>query len=92
MRQGRKLNSYIERLPDGLEEKVKQFWGKKTKKLEKKLEKRVKKEEISKQLKKEEVDFLELVGQKYFSSLADSGEPVGVLAGQSVGEPSTQMT
>ncbi|PHU05808.1 hypothetical protein BC332_26630, partial [Capsicum chinense] len=87
-----KLNSYIEKLPEGLEEKVKHFWEKKGKKLEKKLEKLVKKEEILKQLKAEEVDFLELVGQKYFSSLADSGEPVGVLAGQSVGEPSTQMT
>lgn len=71
---------------------MKHFWEKKTKKLEKKLGKLVKKEEILKQLKKEEVDFLELVAQKYFSSLADSGEPVGVLAGQSVGEPSTQMT
>ncbi|KAJ8570482.1 hypothetical protein K7X08_037454 [Anisodus acutangulus] len=92
LRHGQKLNSYIEKLPDGLEEKVKHFWEKKAKKLEKKLEKQVKKEEILKQLKEEEVDFLELVGQKYFSSLADSGEPVGVLAGQSVGEPSTQMT
>ncbi|MCD9640206.1 hypothetical protein HAX54_025388 [Datura stramonium] len=92
LRHGHKLNSYIEKLPDGLEEKVKQFWEKKAKKLEKKLEKLVKKEELLKQLKEEEVDFLELVGQKYFSSLADSGEPVGVLAGQSVGEPSTQMT
>ncbi|XP_059318209.1 DNA-directed RNA polymerase I subunit 1-like [Lycium ferocissimum] len=89
---GRKLNSYIEKLPDGLEEKVKHFWENKAKKLEKKLEKQVKKEEILKQLKEEEADFLQLVEQKYLSSLADSGEPVGVLAGQSVGEPSTQMT
>ncbi|CAN4109255.1 unnamed protein product [Withania somnifera] len=89
---GQKVNSYIEKLPDGLEEKVKHFWEKKTKKLVMKLEKLGKREEILKQLKEEEVDFLELVGQKYFSSLADSGEPVGVLAGQSVGEPSTQMT
>lgn len=71
---------------------MKHFWESKTKKLEKKLGKLVKKEEMVKQLKEEEADFLELVGQKYFSSLADSGEPVGVLAGQSVGEPSTQMT
>lgn len=92
LRHGRKPNSYIEKLPDGLEEKVKHFWEKRTKKLEKKLGKLVKKEEMVKQLKEEEADFLELVGQKYFSSLADSGEPVGVLAGQSVGEPSTQMT
>lgn len=33
-----------------------------------------------------------LIRQKYLSSLAQPGEPVGVIAGQSVGEPSTQMT
>lgn len=37
-------------------------------------------------------DLLMLVRQKYLSSLAQPGEPVGVIAGQSVGEPSTQMT
>ncbi|KAL5545582.1 hypothetical protein UlMin_005269 [Ulmus minor] len=37
-------------------------------------------------------DFLKLMGHKYLSSLAQPGEPVGVLAAQSVGEPSTQMT
>ncbi|KAK4354021.1 hypothetical protein RND71_026215 [Anisodus tanguticus] len=89
---GCKLNSYIEKLPDGLEERVNHFWENKAKKLEKKLEKQVKKEEMLKQLKQEEADFLQLVEQKYLSSLAESGEPVGVLAGQSVGEPSTQMT
>src|SRR2546430_13309705 len=29
---------------------------------------------------------------KYMSSLVDPGEAVGIVAGQSVGEPSTQMT
>ncbi|KAK9065782.1 hypothetical protein SSX86_015183 [Deinandra increscens subsp. villosa] len=37
-------------------------------------------------------DLLMLLRQKYLSSLAQPGEPVGVIAGQSVGEPSTQMT
>ncbi|KAJ0696338.1 putative DNA-directed RNA polymerase [Helianthus annuus] len=37
-------------------------------------------------------DLLMLIRQKYLSSLAHPGEPVGVIAGQSVGEPSTQMT
>jgi DNA-directed RNA polymerase I subunit RPA1 len=37
-------------------------------------------------------DFRFLMRLKYGSSLAQPGEPVGVLAAQSVGEPSTQMT
>ena len=37
-------------------------------------------------------DLLMLMKQKYISSLAQPGEPVGVIAAQSVGEPSTQMT
>lgn len=41
---------------------------------------------------KKQKDFMNLVKQKYISSLAQPGEPVGVLAAQSVGEPSTQMT
>ena len=36
--------------------------------------------------------FEALMHLKYLRSLADPGEPVGCLAGQSVGEPSTQMT
>lgn len=36
--------------------------------------------------------FLKLMKHKFFASLAQPGEPVGVLASQSVGEPSTQMT
>ncbi|KAM5558921.1 DNA-directed RNA polymerase I subunit 1 [Rosa sericea] len=35
---------------------------------------------------------LKLMEHKYLSSLAQPGEPVGILAAQSVGEPSTQMT
>ncbi|XP_011652120.1 DNA-directed RNA polymerase I subunit 1 isoform X1 [Cucumis sativus] len=37
-------------------------------------------------------DFIRLLENKYLSSLAQPGEPVGVLAAQSIGEPSTQMT
>ncbi|CAJ1967526.1 unnamed protein product [Sphenostylis stenocarpa] len=37
-------------------------------------------------------DFLKLIEHKYVSCLAQPGEPVGVLASQSVGEPATQMT
>ncbi|XP_010427648.1 PREDICTED: DNA-directed RNA polymerase I subunit 1-like [Camelina sativa] len=37
-------------------------------------------------------ELLKLVKSKFFASLAQPGEPVGVLAAQSVGEPSTQMT
>ncbi|KAL8556178.1 hypothetical protein ACS0TY_003823 [Phlomoides rotata] len=54
-----------------------------------------KKEVLSKKdeaFTKEKDKFLELVKLKYLSSLAQSGEPVGVIAAQSVGEPSTQMT
>jgi len=36
--------------------------------------------------------FNTLVGVKYFNSLIHPGECVGVLAGQAIGEPSTQMT
>nr|XP_011458916.1 PREDICTED: DNA-directed RNA polymerase I subunit RPA1-like isoform X1 [Fragaria vesca subsp. vesca] len=35
---------------------------------------------------------LKLMEHKFLSSLAQPGEPVGILAAQSVGEPSTQMT
>ncbi len=36
--------------------------------------------------------FQDLVGVKYFNTLIHPGECVGVLAGQAIGEPSTQMT
>ncbi|OMO70228.1 RNA polymerase, alpha subunit [Corchorus olitorius] len=44
------------------------------------------------QQKIKQKDFLKLLNLKFLSSLAQPGEPVGVLAAQSVGEPSTQMT
>ncbi|KAI3832171.1 hypothetical protein MKW92_038467 [Papaver armeniacum] len=37
-------------------------------------------------------EFLKLMKLKYLSSLAQPGEPVGIIAAQSIGEPSTQMT
>jgi hypothetical protein len=36
--------------------------------------------------------FEALMHLKYLRALAEPGEPVGIVAGQSVGEPSTQMT
>ncbi|XP_063826212.1 DNA-directed RNA polymerase I subunit RPA1 [Ostrinia nubilalis] len=36
--------------------------------------------------------FLEVMKAKYLASMAAPGEPVGLLAAQSIGEPSTQMT
>lgn len=37
-------------------------------------------------------EFRNLVDLKYLRSLVDPGEAVGIIAGQSIGEPSTQMT
>ena len=37
-------------------------------------------------------DFISLVNSRYLKSLVQPGEAVGVLASQSIGEPSTQMT
>ncbi|KAL2501697.1 nuclear RNA polymerase A1 [Forsythia ovata] len=102
----REFNTYIEKLPDGLEKEARHFIrearketsevqkptekehlpkGRKAKRKENQLEER-------KATEKEQNEFLELIEQKYLSSLAQSGEPVGVIAAQSVGEPSTQMT
>ncbi|KAL8489243.1 hypothetical protein ACS0TY_025230 [Phlomoides rotata] len=102
----REFNSYISKLPEGLEDKAKHFIQEALDKSSEKqnvsamehLHKRrksKKKEDLSKKdkaLRKEQEKFLGLVKQKYLSSLAQSGEPVGVIAAQSVGEPSTQMT
>ncbi|XP_045773267.1 DNA-directed RNA polymerase I subunit RPA1 [Maniola jurtina] len=40
----------------------------------------------------EKEKFVEVMNAKYLASLAEPGEPVGLLAAQSIGEPSTQMT
>ncbi|KAL7275542.1 hypothetical protein RUND412_001501 [Rhizina undulata] len=46
--------------------------------------------ELSKGLSKSE--FRNLMDLKYLRSVVDPGEAVGIIAGQSIGEPSTQMT
>lgn len=74
-----KSNSYIKELPCALEEKAKEFV--------RAFSLRQKNPNVLK-----EADFLKLMEHKYVLSLAQPGEPVGVLAAQSVGEPSTQMT
>lgn len=79
MQELHKANSYIKELPSALENKAREFVHKFTLK------------EKNPNILKEE-DFLKLMEQKYVLSLAQPGEPVGVLAAQSVGEPSTQMT
>ncbi|KAJ0988153.1 hypothetical protein J5N97_006509 [Dioscorea zingiberensis] len=73
-----KSNAFISELPEALKEKATAFIHNPSKKgLLHKIEKK---------------ELLKLLKLKYFSSLADPGEPVGVVAAQSVGEPSTQMT
>ncbi|KAL1960848.1 hypothetical protein VTO42DRAFT_5831 [Malbranchea cinnamomea] len=37
-------------------------------------------------------DFTHIMNMKYMRSVVDPGEAVGIIAGQSIGEPSTQMT
>lgn len=72
-------NAYIKKLPNKLKERVDEL----TKVL---LKGQLYSEGLNRQ------DLLMLMKQKYLSSLAQPGEPVGVIAAQSVGEPSTQMT
>lgn len=72
-----KSNPYVKDLPVALRQKALQF-----------AEKFSLEQNTSLSLK----EFLRLVEHKYLTSLAQPGEPVGVLAAQSIGEPSTQMT
>ncbi|CAA0812729.1 nuclear RNA polymerase A1 [Striga hermonthica] len=87
----REFNSYIEKLPEGLEQEARRFVSS-TEKLHKKRTGKTKEHQSTKKKEREQKKFLELIKQKYLSSLAPSGEPVGVIAAQSIGEPSTQMT
>ncbi|XP_073157128.1 DNA-directed RNA polymerase I subunit 1 [Henckelia pumila] len=101
----REFNAYIEKLPEGLEEEANRYIEVAKKKSEigkvnvtNKLHKR-RKATSNKHLSDKLMTtitkpdkFIDLVKQKYLSSLAQAGEPVGVIAAQSVGEPSTQMT
>ncbi|KAL0915444.1 hypothetical protein M5K25_015862 [Dendrobium thyrsiflorum] len=73
-------NGYIKELPNELKEKAMHFYSR--------LPKNPK--GYFNQIKRK--DLMKLVKLKYLSSLAEPGEAVGVLAAQSVGEPSTQMT
>ncbi|KAJ4969995.1 hypothetical protein NE237_003094 [Protea cynaroides] len=73
-------DGYIKELPDALKAKAKDFISSLTEE-----------ERECLHLRKQK-DFMKLLKHKYLSSLAEPGEPVGVLAAQSVGEPSTQMT
>lgn len=75
-RQLDRSSPYINKLPDALKEKAENFIGDKLR--------------IPRSVNR--ADFLKLMEHKYVSCLAQPGEPVGVLASQSVGEPSTQMT
>lgn len=74
-----KSSPYINKLPDDLKEKAENF-----------IHDFSSKQRIFSSINRAE--FLKLMEHKYVSSLAQPGEPVGVLASQSVGEPSTQMT
>ena len=74
-----KSNSFIKELPDSLREKATS--------LAHQFSKRQKGHNQNKRK-----DLMKLLKLKYLSSLAEPGEPVGVIAAQSVGEPSTQMT
>ncbi|KAL5783905.1 hypothetical protein ACOSQ2_006297 [Xanthoceras sorbifolium] len=73
-------NGYNMELPSALKDKAEKF-----------IDEFPLKERICSNLMKRQ-DFMELLKHKFVLSLAQPGEPVGLLAGQSVGEPSTQMT
>ncbi|XP_022154235.1 DNA-directed RNA polymerase I subunit 1 [Momordica charantia] len=73
-----KYNIYINELPSALQEKAEVIYNS------------FSKDKAPGLVQKD--DFFRLLENKYLSSLAQPGEPVGVLAAQSIGEPSTQMT
>ncbi|XP_027363970.1 DNA-directed RNA polymerase I subunit 1 isoform X1 [Abrus precatorius] len=78
-RQLDRSSPYINKLPDALKGKAENFFR----------DFSLKQKNHGSMKRKE---FLKLMEHKYLSSLAQPGEPVGVLASQSVGEPATQMT
>ena len=71
------FNCYITKLPKKLRKEAATFL-------------KVSKEKKSCDIDEEEL--LKLLKIKYMYSLVDPGEAVGVVAAQSIGEPSTQMT
>ncbi|PVU85038.1 hypothetical protein BB559_002114 [Furculomyces boomerangus] len=82
------LNKYIAENPDGL---ISQF-GKSSKNKKKSGEEVVLKTQAMATEKCNSETFKSLAFLYYMNSLVDPGEAVGLLAAQSVGEPSTQMT
>ncbi|XP_050227072.1 DNA-directed RNA polymerase I subunit 1 [Mercurialis annua] len=74
------FNTYISELPEALKDKAERF-----------LDNFPLMGRVASNLVKRE-NLYNLMKQKFLLSLAQPGEPVGVLAAQSVGEPSTQMT
>lgn len=83
-----KSNGYIDNLPCMLREKVMSFKKKEKGKAKSCLSK--KQQGLAQQIRPK--DLTKIVELKYLSSLAEPGESVGVIAAQSIGEPSTQMT
>ena len=73
-------DSYAKYLPEAFENKVQEFIG------------GLSKEKRQSLKLKNQNKFLNLMGLKYVSSLVQPGEAMGVIVGQSIGEPSTQMT
>ncbi|EFJ17302.1 hypothetical protein SELMODRAFT_233747 [Selaginella moellendorffii] len=76
-------DAYITDIPEAMEQKFEKFMGGLSE--EKKKAYKLYRRRHIKELRS-------VMTHKYFASLAAPGEPVGVLAGQSIGEPSTQMT
>lgn len=70
---------YIDELPAALKNKAAEFLG------------RSKEFQLCR-YNIEAEELMKLLEVKYLSSLVDPGEAVGVIAAQSIGEPSTQMT
>ncbi|KAH9297471.1 hypothetical protein KI387_029153, partial [Taxus chinensis] len=73
-------DSYTNDLPEALRKKVQDFINNLSNEKKKSLN------------LEDQNNFMNLMRLKYITSLAQPGEPVGVIAGQSIGEPSTQMT
>jgi DNA-directed RNA polymerase I subunit RPA1 len=74
----------LEAMSEAFEEKVEGFIASSKSKADKK--------RLHLRKHRDREEFRYLMSLKYVSSLAQPGEPVGCLAAQSVGEPSTQMT
>ncbi|KAJ1259889.1 hypothetical protein BS78_10G190500 [Paspalum vaginatum] len=81
-----KPNGYITKLPENLVDQAKEFLSKGKKSSRCDMGKKCCRRDIEKK------ELMKLLRVKYFSSLVDPGEAVGVVAAQSIGEPSTQMT